>query len=170
VILRAEACRTERGTNGVAVDARHARFSKRPDRSLQIVPQFKVGSDEDGTGRLRMGGHAHGGQKLHSHVRHAHPHACRRRGDGSEFPQRDVRLDPRRREGTAGAADAHQPTDVLRSELEYSASRAGDCRAQASPGDPNLLAVNGLASSTSTTYRDKAGCVMRVRFSAWGMR
>jgi hypothetical protein len=42
------------------------------------------------------------------------------------------------------------------------------CRAQASPGDPNLLAVNGLASSTSSTYRDTAGGVMRVRFFRLG--
>jgi hypothetical protein len=38
------------------------------------------------------------------------------------------------------------------------------CRAQASHADPNRFAINGSASSTSTTYRDTAGGAMRAIF------
>jgi hypothetical protein len=38
----------------------------------------------------------------------------------------------------------------------------GICRAHPSPADPNWFAINGLASSTSSSYRDIAGGAMRV--------
>jgi hypothetical protein len=38
----------------------------------------------------------------------------------------------------------------------------GFCRALASPADPNWFNINGLASSTTSAYREMAGGAMRV--------
>jgi hypothetical protein len=54
------------------------------------------------------------------------PHAADQRTPQPEFPQRDIRLDPRRRDGTTGATDAHRPRNASRSELENPASPSGE--------------------------------------------
>jgi hypothetical protein len=94
-------------------------------------------------------------------------HAVKHRTPQPEFPRGDILLDPRRRERTTenerqGGANAHEPRDALRPKLEHSVSRSGICRAQAPPADPNRFAINGLASSTSSAYRDTAGDAMCV--------
>jgi hypothetical protein len=96
------------------------------------------------------------------------PHAADHRTPQPEFPRRDGFLDHRRRAGTRGDADAHEPKGAPWPELEHSVSRSGICREHASPADPNRFAANRLASSTSSAYRDAARGEMRV-VSAFGL-
>jgi hypothetical protein len=93
------------------------------------------------------------GSKAHA------PHAADHRTPQPEFPRRDGFLDHRRRAGTRGDADAHEPKGAPWPELEHSVSRSGICREHASPADPNRFAANRLASSTSSAYRDAVGGV-----------
>jgi hypothetical protein len=64
-----------------------------------------------------------------------------------------------------GGVSAQRPRDRLWRELEHSDSRSGIRRAQASPADPSRFSANGLASFTSSSYRDTAGGAVRVRSS-----
>jgi hypothetical protein len=90
------------------------------------------------------------------------PHAADHRTPQPEFPRRDGFLDHRRRAGTRGDADAHEPKGAPWPELEHSVSRSGICREHESTAHPNRFAANRLASSTSSAYRDAAGGAMRV--------
>jgi hypothetical protein len=78
------------------------------------------------------------------------------------FLDETVFLDHRRRAGTKGDADAHEPKGAPSPELEHSVPRSRICREHASPADPNRFAANRLASSTSFAYRDAARGEMRV--------
>jgi hypothetical protein len=66
---------------------------------------------------------------------------------GWNFLDETVFLDHRRRAGTKGDADAHEPKGAPWPELEHSVSRLRICREHASPADPNRFAANRLASS-----------------------
>jgi hypothetical protein len=90
------------------------------------------------------------------------PHAADRRTPQPECPRRDIRLDPRRREGTTCAADVLSPGTCYSRSSNIAVRAWGFCRAQASPADPNWFNINGLASSTTSAYRDMAGGAMRL--------
>jgi len=49
------------------------------------------------------------------------------------------------------------PWHVQRSEREHSAFHRRICRARAMPGDPNRIAINGLAWPASSAHRSTAG-------------
>jgi hypothetical protein len=92
------------------------------------------------------------------------PNAADHRTPHREFPRRDGFLDHRRRAGTRSDADAHEPSEAPRPELEHSVSRSGICRQHASPADPNCFAANRLASNRSSAYRDAArGAMVAMR-------